>query len=73
MKRHIVIASLLVLLSVSFAVRSADAGSRGSKPSEYELIVRHLKTKYRAKKVNIPFMWLARFAVNVVRPAFRYW
>lgn len=40
-----------------------------AKPSEYDRIVRHLKTKYRAKKVTIPFLFLARFAVGVVRPA----
>ena len=40
-----------------------------AKPSEYSQIVRHLKTKYRAKKISIPFLFLARFAVGVVRPA----
>jgi len=51
-------------LFVLFAAIPAQA-----KPSEYDAIVKHLKTKYKAKKVNIPFMWLARFAVSVSRPA----
>jgi hypothetical protein len=37
------------------------------KPGEFEAIANHIKTKYRAKKVSIPFMWLARAAVKVVR------
>ena len=53
---------LLVALTLSPSIANA-------KTSEYEKIVKHLKTNYRAKKVRIPFMWLAKFAVKVVRPA----
>ena len=64
-KTRILIAPLLLLFVFTFTAAAAPP----AKPSEYELIVRHLKTKYRAKKVKIPFMWLARFAVGIVRPA----
>ncbi|HEX6124937.1 MAG TPA: hypothetical protein VFZ23_06135 [Pyrinomonadaceae bacterium] len=68
MRKYLV--TLIFLLSVSFAALPAAAKTPAvSKPSEYERIVKHLKTKYRAKKVKIPFMWFARFAVSVVRPA----
>ena len=58
-------AALVVLfLFAAFSATPAEAKGR-----EYEQIVKHLKIKYKAKKVKIPFMWLARFAVSVVRPA----
>src|SRR5215203_5235185 len=63
--KKISIACLLMLFVFTFLTPEATP----AKPNEYKSIVRHLKTKYRAKKVNIPMMWLARFAVNVVRPA----
>jgi hypothetical protein len=59
------ILSAFALMFLVFAFPSPiQAQKRG-----YSAIVNHLKTKYQAKKVKIPFMFLARFAVKVVRPA----
>jgi len=63
-RKTIIIAAAFLFLLFSFNASTAHA-----KGGEYKQIVRHLKTKYKAKKVKIPFMWLARFAVSVVRPA----
>lgn len=64
MRKHILIAAAFLFLLSSLGAPEAHA-----KGGEYQQIVRHLKTKYRAKKVKIPFIWLARFAVSVVKPA----
>jgi hypothetical protein len=63
-KKKIIIAIALLFLVFSFSAPTANANG-----NEYKKIVSHLKTKYRAKKVKIPFMFLARFAVSIVRPA----
>src|SRR5437764_9978421 len=55
----------LLFLALAFTAPAALAG----KPNEFDIIANHLKSKYQAKKVHIPFMWLARAAVKVVRPA----
>ncbi len=60
--KTIFIASAFLLFAFTF---SANA----QKGKGYSAIVNHLKTNYQAKKVNIPLMFLARFAVKVVRPA----
>ncbi len=64
-RRKILFASALLILAFTFTALPANA--KGT--NEYKAIVKHLKTKYQAKKVKIPFMFLARFAVSVVRPA----
>src|SRR5215213_9608118 len=62
--RKQILAAAFIFLAFTFAAPATYA-----KGGEYKQIVRHLKTKYRAKKVKIPFMFLARFAVSLVRPA----
>lgn len=66
-KKKLLITLTCMLLVFTFAVSPALAKSGSG--SEYKQIVNHLKTKYKAKKVKIPLLWLARFAVSVVRPA----
>lgn len=63
-KNKILICFALLVLTVNFSAPPAKANGK-----EYKQIVSHLKTKYQAKKVKIPLMFLARFAVSVVRPA----
>jgi hypothetical protein len=63
-RKQILMAAAFLFLAFTFAAPAASA-----KGGEYKQIVRHLKTKYKAKKVKIPFMFLARFAVSLVRPA----
>lgn len=60
---------LFLALVLLFFVFTFTAPEINAKSNEYKSVVKHLKTKYKAKKVKVPFMWLARFAVKVVRPA----
>lgn len=62
--RKNIILSLTLLLVFSFSSSAVSA-----KDKDFDSLVRHLENNYQAKKVKIPFMWLARFAVKVVRPA----
>src|SRR3954471_12545426 len=57
----------LITFALSFLCLAAIPSS--AKPSEYDRLVRHLKTRYQAKKINIPFIFLARMVVGVARPA----
>ena len=60
-----IIATTLLMAAIVFS----SAPAAFAKPSEYDRIVSHLQAKYQAKKVKIPFLWLAKAAIKVVRPA----
>jgi hypothetical protein len=59
-----IILSVFILALLAVSIQTANAQGKG-----YDKIVKHLETNYQAKKVKIPFMWLAKIAVKVVRPA----
>lgn len=58
------ILSFFILALLVVGLQTANAQGKG-----YDKIVQHLQTNYQAKKVKIPFLWLAKIAVKVVRPA----
>lgn len=63
-KKKIIISLFFAALVFTFVAPTTNA-----KDKEYDAIMKHLQTAYQAKKVKIPFMWLARFAVRIVKPA----
>jgi hypothetical protein len=62
--RRTFVASSLLLFVLAVAVPTVNANG-----NEYEAVANHLKTKYSGRKVSIPFMWIAKAAVKIVRPA----
>ena len=60
---------LLAAFSLLLFVFTGAVPIANAKPGEFDAIKSHLKSRYYAKKVSVPFMWLARAAVKVVRPA----
>ena len=63
-----VIRPILFALVLTFLV-STFASTTLARGSEYDAVCDFIEENYRAKKVKIPFMWLARAVVGVVRPA----
>ncbi|REJ77698.1 MAG: hypothetical protein DWQ47_15115 [Acidobacteria bacterium] len=56
-----------ILLTLLFNAVAAPAVA--GKKNEYDAVCDHIEERYEAKKVKIPFMWLARAAVGIVKPA----
>lgn len=67
----ITIRKKLVLVAVLLAVVSAvpTAAAKPVRGNEYDAVCDFLEDKFEAKKVKVPFMWLARAAIGIVRPA----
>ncbi len=60
---------ILTTVIVTIMIFTCLANASYAQGNEYDAVCNHLKSKYGAKKIKIPFMWLARAAVGIVRPA----
>jgi len=58
----------VAMIALSFLI-SLNSITLAHPPKEYDAVVRHLKTQYKAKKVNLWVMWMARAAVSMIKPA----
>jgi hypothetical protein len=57
--------ALVLIALLSVCASSAAAQSNQG----FDVIAKHLKTRYQAKKKGIPLLGLAKFAVRIVKPA----
>ncbi len=64
LRRILLVSGLVALFALSAAAVPAAAGG-----NEYDAVCDHIEEHYGAKKVKIPFMWLARMAVGIIKPA----
>lgn len=62
--QHALVAFICAVALLSVASQTARA-----EDPEFDAITQHLKLRYNAKRVHIPFLGLANFFVKIVRPA----
>src|SRR3954469_2939697 len=65
--RRLFMLATVLLAIVAFACSTVVAQRKGG--SDFDAIVKHLKTRYQAKKRGIPFMGLAKFGIRIIKPA----
>jgi hypothetical protein len=66
--RNIIIHTLVALVITATLIISIPQTARADDP-EFDAITKHLKLRFNAKRISIPFLGLARFFVKIVRPA----
>jgi hypothetical protein len=69
MKRKHTLFRVLAALALALALMSLASTTALADDKEFDAVTRHLKSRYSAKRVSIPLLGLARFAVRLVKPA----
>jgi hypothetical protein len=67
-QRNTLIHALVALMITATLLVSLPQTARADDP-EFDAITKHLKQRFNARRVSIPFLGLAKFFVRIVRPA----
>ena len=68
MLRQRPVSLLLAFILGSLCLCAAAVPARADEP-EFDALTKYIQKNYQAKRVKIPFLGLARFAVKIIRPA----
>lgn len=66
--RKLFIHTLVALVITASVLTLAPQTARANDP-EFDAITKHLKLRYNARRISIPFLGLANFFVKIIRPA----
>ena len=66
--RKLIIHTLVAFVITASLLGVAPQTARADDP-EFDAITKHLKLRYNARRISIPFLGLAKFFVKIVRPA----
>ena len=67
-QRKFIIHTFVALVITTVLVTSTPQTARAD-DAEFDAITKHLKQRFNARRVSIPFLGLAKFFVRIVRPA----
>jgi hypothetical protein len=67
-QKRVLLHTLVAFVFAAAMLSAASQTARADDP-EFDAITKHLKLRYNAKRVHIPFLGLANFFVHIIRPA----
>lgn len=67
-QKRVLMHALVAFIFAAAMLSAASQTARADDP-EFDAIAKHLKLRYNAKRIHIPFLGLANFFVKIIKPA----
>src|SRR3954451_7727754 len=67
-QKRFLLHALVAFIFVAGVFSTASQTVRADDP-EFDAIIKHLKLRYNARRIHIPFLGLANFFVKIIKPA----